>query len=112
MPSDPTRAFEVCRDRVSRAAEIRDQIGGLWAEYIACVPRCFGVTPGDAPNMWDLVLLTNVVAVGVPSWRALTKKAAISGAATGCALIRQECVQDRSDPGAGGPPRRAARPPW
>jgi hypothetical protein len=58
MPSDSTRAVEVCRDRVPRAAEIRGHIGTLWSEYIDRAPRRFNVTPSDEPDIWVLELQT------------------------------------------------------
>lgn len=53
---------EVCRDRVKRAGEIRDEIGRVWDAYIATPlqPKAFDLVPGDVDGQWTLVLATVV----------------------------------------------------
>lgn len=52
------QTVEVCRDRVIRAAEIRQQIGKLWGEYIDRGPRWFAIEQAGTLDTWTLVLRT------------------------------------------------------
>lgn len=53
---------EVCRDRIHRAGEVRDQIGQAWAEYMSAgdPPRKFAITRSAAANQWTFVVNTLV----------------------------------------------------
>ncbi|WP_040713680.1 hypothetical protein [Nocardia takedensis] len=46
------RTIELCDDRVHRAAEIREEIGCRWADYLGEHPRSLTAVPGQTDCEW------------------------------------------------------------
>jgi hypothetical protein len=55
---DPEWAVDVCRDRVMRAGEIRDEIGRAWGQHVEQVPRRFNLIRSEPEGHWTVVLDT------------------------------------------------------
>lgn len=62
MTASPGETFdiEVCRDRVHRAGEIRDEMGSEWNEYMGQDPhpRRFALSRGETETSWTFALHT------------------------------------------------------
>ena len=57
-PEHPDWAVEVCRDRVSRAGEVRDEIRRAWRGHSKDSPRRIHFSPREQEGRWMVVLNT------------------------------------------------------
>ncbi|SIJ39964.1 Uncharacterised protein [Mycobacteroides abscessus subsp. bolletii] len=60
MSKQSVWSIDVCRDRVKRAGEIREEIGRVWADHMTAgeQPRQFELARGEVDGQWTLELHT------------------------------------------------------